>query len=36
MRILCRGLLDHGEETRFLLFSIDDEGAAEDFMATVL
>ena len=36
MRILCRGLLDHGEETRFLLFSVDDEGAAEDLMATVL
>ena len=36
MRILGRGLLDHGEETRFLLFSVDDEGAAEDLVATVL
>ena len=36
MRILCRGLLDHGEKTRFLLFSVDDEGTTEDLMATVL
>ena len=36
MRILCGSLLDHGEEARFLLNAVDDEGATEDLMTTVL
>ena len=35
VRILLCSLLDHLEEARFLLFAIDDEGAAEDFVTTV-
>ena len=35
MRILLRGLLNHGEETALHLLAVDDEGAAENLVATM-
>ena len=36
MRMLLRGFLNHREQAALFLLTIDDEGAAEDLMTTVL
>ena len=36
MRMLLRGFLNHREQAALFLLTIDDAGAAEDLMTTVL